>query len=117
MPEGDLHTAVLVLKDGWASGIGAGVVLAGRWWPGGFHAGWVVQPLGFTVAIDRALARIHAVLPAAWHAVAPHPHVGHLVHVRNTVVHGGSLKEKQKKKLQRKKLPKPPQICPQSKGE
>lgn len=90
MSEGHLHAAVLVLKDGRAGGVRAGVVLAGRGRPGGLHAGRVVQPLGFAVAIDGALARVHAVLPTARHAVAPHAHVGHLVHVRNAVVHGGS---------------------------
>lgn len=84
---GNLHAAKLALESGRASGVRAGVELAGG--PSLVQAGRVVQRLGFTVSVPGPLTWEHAMFSTALHRVASDPSIRHLVHVWYTVVHHG----------------------------
>lgn len=92
----DLHAATLALINRRTAGVRAQVVLAGR--PSLLHAGWMVKPLGLTVAVPGPLTAAHTVFSAARDHVAIHPGVRHLIHVRYTVVHHGEPQQSTMKK-------------------
>lgn len=92
----DLHAATLALINRRTAGVRAQVVLAGR--PSLLHGGWMVKPLGLTVAVSRPLTAAHTVFSAARDHVATHPGVRHLIHVRYKVVHDGEPQKSTMKK-------------------